>query len=663
METESQAMNLSPDLTFSPPNMLPEDHQNIFNLDMDWGMEGFGDTLDDYIPSWDPIDMANTCDETTKTIPQPLSAVPESTEPPEEGGSLHRKVTYGIHSFVEESSLVTDPASNQKDQLARPFEISRSGSMSKTVSNDIMPQSQQIKTNAQTTEISSASKDNNRLRYPVLAHTIHLLRPFIPDALSCDLLEAYFEISPATSAHLAPCVPPLIYRRYSFLGAEEPRHCSQALLVSMLWLSAQTANIPPLNDSIARRKYVRRKLLQLTTSLLKPLNEVSLSDNLQRRRPNPSHHSTNGAENPQSGPGVNHGLDEIMAYVHLAMVTSASDFKGASLRWWNIAFSLVREAKLYLELPDHKEGEADFTATSLPGSPPFGEAHIFASLMSEEVKEERRRVWWFLYAIDRHLSLSYNKPLALLDSECQSLRQPCDDDAWQSDQVFSPSSIQNVGYGPWFECTGPTFFGFFLPLTALLGEIVYFVGAQNHPRFGISQSTLLDWKQWEKGISDRLDAYEMSLQLLVQAQTSTSSAASPSYTHPETPISFRSQVVHAYAKVMIQILYVLLAGKWNASALLDRSNTWYSSPSFVVVVGHVVEAAKYAKILIDLDPETDFMPFFLGIYLLQGCVPLIVAADRLKDDVADVIIKACDTMIRVHEAHIIRMPSEYQVCY
>jgi hypothetical protein len=38
----------------------------------------------------------------------------------------------------------------------------------------------------------------------------------------------------------------------------------------------------------------------------------------------------------------------------------------------------------------------------------------------EEVKEERRRVWWLLYIADRHLALCYNTPLKILDIECHS---------------------------------------------------------------------------------------------------------------------------------------------------------------------------------------------------------------------------------------------------
>ncbi|KUJ09538.1 uncharacterized protein LY89DRAFT_787845 [Mollisia scopiformis] len=682
--------------TFSP---LVDDYQ-MFDFDPGWGIEDFGDAIENA----SLLNLNGSTNIHEGMVMGPSEMLLESTnlDPSNQSrkngapriSSSHR-VTYGIHSFMADDEggtcSIRDTSSVPSQVLNNTLKISRSGSLPKIQGDGTTSEQQRLNgTLRHTASLQQESSGNSTIQYPVLADTIHLLRPIMPDTLSFALLEAYFNTSPVTNAYLQPCVPPSVYRKFSFLRTNEPRQSSQVLLVSMLWLSAQTADIPLLNASIARRKYVRRKLLELTTRLLKPLNEVSLDGNPPRRQ-KPSSTTQNQTEEgiysevkPRNS--MNDGLDEIMAYVHLAMVTSASEFKGASLRWWNIAFSLAREAKLYQEILDplpESQGNDDSGGLS-PDSPQrarlqsyrqghaFGEHSIFASLISEEGKEERRRVWWFLYAIDRQLSLSYNKPLALLDSECQHLRRPCNDALWQSDQSFELIQLSDIGKGPYFECKGASFFGFFLPLAALLGEIVYFVQAQNHPRFGISQSTLLDWKQWEKGISDRLHSYEHSLKCLLELDQVLPDAGLPSGSYPslspqsigqESPIPLQNRISYAYAKVNIHILHVLLAGKWDALVLLEESNTWYSSPAFVATIGHVVDAAKSAESLLDLDPDAHFMPFFLGIYLFQGCVPLIVAADRLKTDAAEIIIKACDTMIRVHEAHIIRMPSEYQILF
>ncbi|KAK4983629.1 hypothetical protein LTR50_007112 [Elasticomyces elasticus] len=46
-------------------------------------------------------------------------------------------------------------------------------------------------------------------------------------------------------------------------------------------------------------------------------------------------------------------LDDVATYMHLATVISATEYKAASLRWWNAAWSLARELKLGRELPQN----------------------------------------------------------------------------------------------------------------------------------------------------------------------------------------------------------------------------------------------------------------------------------------------------------------------
>jgi hypothetical protein len=92
--------------------------------------------------------------------------------------------------------------------------------------------------------------------------------------------------------------------------------------------------------------------------------------------------------------------------MHLAIVISASEYKAASLRWWNAAWSLARELKLGKEVPvtpppepseDDAQGELDMehmhrghpNGPSSPGD------------FTEEQREERRRIWWLLYTVDR----------------------------------------------------------------------------------------------------------------------------------------------------------------------------------------------------------------------------------------------------------------------
>ena len=104
--------------------------------------------------------------------------------------------------------------------------------------------------------------------------------------------------------------------------------------------------------------------------------------------------------------GASGGLDEVATYMHLAIVISASEYKAASLRWWNAAWSLARELKLGKEVPVTPPSEAndesmsrDIRAEHAGGAYPTGQHSPIN--YTEEQKEERRRIWWLLFTVDR----------------------------------------------------------------------------------------------------------------------------------------------------------------------------------------------------------------------------------------------------------------------
>lgn len=96
--------------------------------------------------------------------------------------------------------------------------------------------------------------------------------------------------------------------------------------------------------------------------------------------------------------------------MHLATVISASEYKAASLRWWNAAWSLAKELKLGKELPVTPSSEP--IDEEVPGV--FHLGHIDGMYLNgqsnpveitEEQREERRRIWWLLYTVDRYAQI------------------------------------------------------------------------------------------------------------------------------------------------------------------------------------------------------------------------------------------------------------------
>ncbi|KAF7589347.1 hypothetical protein BBP40_004462 [Aspergillus hancockii] len=538
------------------------------------------------------------------------------------------------------------------------------------------------------------------LRYPVLQPVLPHIASIIPQSLACDLLDVYFtSFSPSHLSPQSPYVVGYIFRKQSFLHPTKPRVCSPGLLASMLWVAAQTSDAAFLTSPPSARGRVCQKLLELTIGLLRPLIHG----------PAPGETSPNYAANmvingvALGGFGVSMdqlgaqssatgAVDDVATYVHLATVISASEYKAASMRWWTAAWSLARELKLGRELPPNtpqprQDGEpeedpdVDMSKRNLPPlitSIGNGSGSTVLNVTEEE-REERRRLWWLLYATDRHLSLCYNRPLTLLDKECEGLLQPMNDDLWQAGD-FAAATYRQVG--PQVECTGHSMFGFFLPLMTILGEIVDLQQAREHPRFGRVFRNSTDWDHQVLEISRQLDTYAQRLKEFEARYTSSltlgtaeNDAAmegshldhvSPSGRSTSTAGSRVSEsIVHtkmvvAYGTHIMHVLHVLLAGKWDPINLLEDHDLWISSESFIAAMSHAVGAADAAADILEYDPDLSFMPFFFGIYLLQGSFLLLLAADKLQGEASPSVVRACETIVRAHEACVVTLNTEYQ---
>lgn len=543
-----------------------------------------------------------------------------------------------------------------------------------------------------TTMYSGAPQQTSaqQLRFPVLQPLMPHLANVMPMNLACDLLELYFQSSsPAFMQPVSPYVLGYVFRKRSFLRQNNPRVCSPALLASMLWIGCLTSESPYLSASPSARSQLSEKLINLTISLLKPLVHQTPGDMENSPAAYGSSNNSQGLAMGDFGmasqdsdislPGAPGGLDDVATYMHLAIVISASEYKAASLRWWNAAWSLARELKFGKEVPVTPPPERDNDVTEdlnvadIDGTYPNGPNTPVD--FTEEQREERRRIWWLLYTVDRHLALCYNRPLSLLDVECSGLLQPLDDNVWQSGDFFEDSaqSYSDSTFrrrGPTFECTGHSIFGFFLPLMTILGEIIDLNYARNHPRFG----TKTDWNGHAREISQQLLAYGQSLQDLRNRAMDEATAEAHEPTHPNTPSArsvnssisraqeslIHAKIVEAYGTHLMHTLHILLNGKWDPISLLDDNDLWISSQSFVDATTHAVSAAEALNEILEYDPDLSFMPFFFGIYLLQGSFLLLLIADKLQGEANPNIVRACEVIVRAHEACIVTLNTEYQ---
>ncbi|KAI9167204.1 Xylanolytic transcriptional activator xlnR [Paramyrothecium foliicola] len=554
------------------------------------------------------------------------------------------------------------------------------------------------------------------LRYPVLEPLLPHLGNMIPISLACDLVDLYFASSSSAQMHpMSPFVLGFVFRKRAFLHPTRPRRCQPALLASMLWVAAQTSDAPFMTSAPSARGKICQRLLELTVGLLKPLIHNPSGEASPAISPVGDGVSLGGlgvalpgsismdALTGEYGPfGAAGNLDDVVTYIHLATVVSASEYKGASLRWWNAAWSLARELKLGRELPPSRPPmRDDVNAGDEEGADENDLYRSNPDFVTEEEREERRRIWWLVYIVDRHLALCYNRPLFLLDIECDGLLQPMDDTVWQRGNFGMNNTDPHVlgsipedaraddmqAHGPRFECRGHSIFGYFLPLMTILGEVVDLHHARNHPRFGVNFRSACEWDMQAAEITRHLEMYEQSLKRFEQKHlpkpqeeknestlnengehlASGGDIGTPSVHSVHTNASSRltesdiqTRIVLAYGTHVMHVLHILLAGKWDPINLIDDNDLWISTPGFIEATSHAVSAAEAINHILEFDPGLEFMPFFFGIYLLQGSFLLLLIADKLQLEASPSVVKACETIVRAHEACVVTLNTEYQ---
>lgn len=82
-------------------------------------------------------------------------------------------------------------------------------------------------------------------RYKCLEPVMPLLEGIVEPKTACDLLEFYFaEPDSALFRHASPYVLSPVIRKQSLLHPTRPRQTTMALLVTILWTTAQTCDLP-----------------------------------------------------------------------------------------------------------------------------------------------------------------------------------------------------------------------------------------------------------------------------------------------------------------------------------------------------------------------------------------------------------------------------------
>ncbi|KAJ5740692.1 hypothetical protein N7493_000564 [Penicillium malachiteum] len=449
------------------------------------------------------------------------------------------------------------------------------------------------------------------------------------------------------------------------------RPISPALIVVVLFCVTQTADMRIFDTPSAReRKSVG--LYRLSLDLLQsedPDNYFRTSDGWQFHS-----HPTSGSPNdthpiPDGQPSGKALLprqlgstDIILAVAILTLAISGGHYKADSLKWKEKLIRLVRASGLNMEDQDIDLGPVFCGLYN-------GDDTYRRWLIS---KEERRRLFWLIYAMDRHLGLSFNMRLSLPDGTF-SVRTPLPDHIWKSLDTVDLTYIPTCALGPPTQISGCGFFEYFLPLASLLGHIIDLHHHRNHPILGnfVPQSVV---HQIETMISLREQELEM---LKEQGQRVypggsttnefTQSDADPSMAEPfsspkaATFSQSNLQLVHVYSTYLLHVFYILLHGKWDPISMIEDKDDWITSESFLICASHALSATGVMSQILSLDPQMLFMPYLFGIYLLQGSFILLLFVDRMPELGPNRSVEeVCETIIRAHEVSVVTLDTTFQ---
>ncbi|KAL4985751.1 hypothetical protein BDW68DRAFT_179439 [Aspergillus falconensis] len=493
--------------------------------------------------------------------------------------------------------------------------------------------------------------------YPCLHHLMPYLKGILSPEDASEMLEIYFndQRNPIFKAS-SPYTLTHIIHPSSILHPTSPRPTSSVLLLVMLLCVAHTADIKIFDPPGARQRIVL-DLYRLALDLLEPVDW----DNYFRTSDGWQFHPRGGYTDKDGRSSVSHaartGLipdflgstDVILAMVILALVISGGHFKADCLKWWSKAVRLTRASGLSME--DH-----GLRPGSIPSQPHHGHNSHREWLVA---KEERRRLFWLIYCLDRHLGLSLNAALNFPEGTF-CVAEPLSEAIWQSLETVPLTSLPPSRLGPPSRISGYGFFEYFLPLATVLGHIIDFHHLQQHPLLGdtISHATV---RKIEALICQReQDLAELRAQLenplLSQRAVDLFSAHSP----VSTPDSKKPLVI-AYSSHMLHVFYILLHGKWDPISMIEDEDDWITSDSFQACASHALSATAAVHQILSLDPELTFMPYLFGIYLLQGSFILLLFVDRMPElGFNKSVEEVCETIIRAHEVSVVTLDTTFQ---
>lgn len=251
---------------------------------------------------------------------------------------------------------------------------------------------------------------------------------------------------------------------------------------------------------------------------------------------------------------------------------------------------------------------------------------------------------------------------------------------WENLDAVSLIGLPKRTLGPPVVASGTGYFEYFLPLMAILGDIIETHHRRRHPRLGELNDT-----HSVAVLQGLLTGYELSLDRVTDEGSieDNGTVSLPGQTNRDLVVGVpgptirqsgmplasdraaevsKMRLVRAYSTHILHVLHVLLHGKWDAISMLDDGDDWITSKRFTECASHAISASQSVSIILTIDPELTFMSYLFGIYLLQGSFILLLFADRMPQLGPNPSVEqACEDIIRAHEVCVVTLSTEFQV--
>ena len=394
-------------------------------------------------------------------------------------------------------------------------------------------------------------------------------------------------------------------------------------------------------------------------------------------------------------------VDDLLALVLTTIVVSGGDFKPDAFIWANKAVNLAKS--MGLNRLDDPCPEADSPCMNVRCECRNPSTNASSTLSEIEAQEERRRVFWLLFSLDRHLALSFNGNLFIHDDEIY-VYSPLPEIVWEHLDTAPLELLTRRSFGPPTLVSGVGFFEYFTPLMTILGDVIETHRRASHPRLGRLNDTaaitmienllehcaqsindLSALHDVDKYSNGTIPANHMGNPVMTPSTAYSGedpfnpiASSNAQFTHSKKPRRGQVLLVTSYARFIVNVLHVLLHGKWDAVSMLSPDSppsspaqanlppslgisNWITSVEFMKCATHAILASEAVETILSADPELTFMPYLLGIYLLHGSFILLLFADRMPQvGQNESVERACETIIRAHEVCVVTLSTEFQ---